>query len=339
MRVLIAPDKFRGTATAAQVADAVAAVAQGRGWTATRVPMSDGGEGLLDVFGGPNRWTSVTGPLGRPVTAAWLRRGPLAVIESATASGLLLAGGATGNDPVAATSAGTGELVAAALAEGATEVLVGLGGSACTDGGRGALAALGVWDAPWGGFGAATVTVCCDVDTRYLDAARVFGPQKGATPRQVAALGRRLAVLRDELHARLGVDPQACAGSGAAGGLGGALAAAGATLTRGVDHVARLLGLDAQVAAADLVVTGEGRLDASSLEGKVVDGVTRRAAAYGIPVVAVVGVADPEVVTGFPVVSLTERCGPEAALAATVDCLRTVAAEVLAAYEAAAPLS
>ena len=146
--------------------------------------MSDGGEGLLDVFGGGNRTTVVTGPLGSPVEAAWRIDRRTAVIEMARASGLVLAGGAEGNDPLAATTRGTGELIAKAIEQGARTVLVGLGGSATTDGGLGAIEALG---SP-ARLGPIDLQVACDVRTRFVDAAAVFAPQKGATPAQVRLL-------------------------------------------------------------------------------------------------------------------------------------------------------
>ncbi|WP_436698757.1 glycerate kinase [Nocardioides sp. BYT-33-1] len=328
--MLVAPDKFRGTATAADVAAEVAEVAVGLGWSAVALPLSDGGEGLLDVFGGADRSSTVTGPLGTPVTARWLLRGGRAVIEAAEACGLLLAGGAEGNDPVRATSAGVGDLIAEALRAGAAEIVIGLGGSACTDGGAGALDALGAWSPDWPGFGATRVTVCCDVDTRYVDAARVFGPQKGAGADEVAHLESRLQDTRARLRERWGLDPHELPGSGAAGGLGGALAVAGAELTRGIDHVADLVDLEQAIAAADLVITGEGRLDESSLQGKVVGGVIDRAEALGVPAVVIVGIADPSVRVGVPVHSLTATCGAAAALQRTRESLRVVAADVLA---------
>lgn len=330
--LLVAPDKFRGTASAGQVAAVVASVATELGWHATGLPLSDGGEGLLEAFGGPNRTTVVTGPLGEPVAARWRLDGRFAVVESAEASGLLLAGGAAGNDPLAATSRGTGELVAAALAAGAREIVVGLGGSACTDGGRGALEALRAAGDGSPALGGATVTVCADVETRYLDAAAVFGPQKGATPAQVRLLGERLGELRAQLAATYGRDPQDEPGSGAAGGLGGALAVLGARMVSGFDHVAARLGLDDQVARADLVVTGEGRLDASSFDGKVVGGVIGRAHAHGRPVAVIVGDRDPMVSPTVPVHALSEEHGRTAALEDTLRCLAATTAHVLAAY-------
>ena len=142
MRVLAAPDKFRGTATAAEVAGAVASAVAAVGGRARSVPLSDGGEGFLDVFGGPNRTAVVTGPLGGTVEAGWRLEGRTAVVEMARASGLVLAGGVAGNDPVSATTTGTGELIAAALDAGARRIVVGHGGSASTDGGLGAVKAL-----------------------------------------------------------------------------------------------------------------------------------------------------------------------------------------------------
>lgn len=321
--LLAAPDKFRGTASAREAADAIAAAAADAGWRVRTRPLSDGGEGLVDALGGANRRTVVTGPLGRPVTAGWRLEGGVATIESAAASGLLLAGGASGNDPLLATSRGTGELIAAALAAGATEVLVGLGGSACSDGGRGALSAL-----PHG-LGSARVTVCADVETRFLAAAEVFGPQKGATPEQVRVLTAGLEQTRLGLRARFGRDPQDLPGSGAAGGLGGALASAGATIVSGFDHVAERVGLAAAVSDADLVVTGEGRLDATSFEGKVVGGVVRLARRAGREVAVVVGDRDDTLDAPVPVWSLVAEHGREAALADTLACLRATAGRML----------
>ncbi|UMG94084.1 glycerate kinase [Nocardioides sp. TF02-7] len=330
--LLMAPDKFRGTATAAEVAGVVASVASRLGWRATGLPLSDGGEGLLEAFGGANRTTVVTGPMERPVEARWRLDGTVAVIESAEASGLLLAGGAQGNDAERATSRGTGELVVAALEAGAREILVGLGGSACSDGGRGALAALAAHAGPDPLLGGATVTVCADVETRYLDAARVYGPQKGATPDQVGRLADRLAATRADLVRRFGRDPQEVPGSGAAGGVGGALAVAGARVVSGFDHVADRLGLDDRLARADLVLTGEGRLDASSFDGKVVGGVIRRAQARGRRVAVVVGDRDPAVAAPVPVHALSEEHGRRAALEETLRCLAATTERVLAAY-------
>lgn len=328
--VLAASDKFRGTATSVEFGTAVSRAASACGWTSEVVAMSDGGEGLLDAFGGPNRSSLVTGPLGDPVEAAWRLDGSRAVIESATASGLALAGGADGNDPMAATSRGTGELLDAAVLAGATTVVLGLGGSACTDGGMGAVDALSNLSLDRLRDGSVELLVCCDVRTPYEDAGRVFGPQKGATPAQVEQLTERLRSDRRELEARFGVALATLPGGGAAGGLGGGLAAVGATLRPGFDVVAEQVGLAAAIGRADLVITGEGRLDPTSLDGKVVGGVAGMCARAGVPVVAVVGTADAGVATRFPVVSLVARCGTARATGDTVACIETVVSDVLA---------
>ena len=302
MHVLACPDKFRGTLSAREAAAAVAAGASRAGWEAVELPLADGGEGTLDVLGGANRTTVVTGPLGDRVEASWRLDGGVALIEAAQACGLTLAGGAERNNPLAATSRGVGELIAAAIAEGAERVVVAVGGVASTDGGAGAVAALG-------GRLAVPTEVACDVAARFLEAADVFAPQKGATPQQVAVLRERLA--------RLDVPDQP--GAGAAGGLAGGLAAIGATLAPGFDFVAGLLDLDHHLSQADLVITGEGLVDPTSLTGKVVGGVLARAAAAGIEALVVAG----EVVTNFPVgaVSLVALCGRERALAEPAACV------------------
>jgi len=312
MRVLAAPDKFRGTLSAREAAAAIALGAKRAGWDAVELPLADGGEGTLDVLGGTNRTTVVTGPLGEPVEASWRLEDGVALIEAARACGLTLAGGADGNDPLRATSRGVGELIAAALAAGAERVVVAVGGVASTDGGVGAVAALG-------GHPVVPVEVACDVDACFLDAANVFAPQKGATPEQVA-------VLRDRL-ARLDVPDQP--GDGAAGGLAGGLAALGAALVPGFDLVAAELDFDRHLAEADLVITGEGLVDATSLTGKVVGGVLARAAATGVGSLVIAG----DVVTNAPVdaVSLLALCGRERALAEPAACLAEVVEKELTA--------
>jgi len=316
-RVLCAPDAFKGTASATDLADAMAAGARRAGWAADRCPLSDGGEGfaeVLGVLGGELRTTPVTGPLGGTVTARWRfaasAAGPIAVIECAAASGLALVGGAEGNDPVAATSRGTGELVVAAVAAGATRILVGAGGSATTDGGAGAVAAI----EEAGGLGGAAVEVACDVRTGFLDAARVFGPQKGAGPVQVAELQRRLACLARRYRERYGVDVTTMPGAGAAGGLAGGLAALGARLEPGFELVAAAVGFGSRLAAVDLVVTGEGRFDATSWQGKVTGEVVRLARRRGVPALIVAGSVAPGTPRrGARVVDLVARCGLDAA--------------------------
>ncbi len=310
-RLLASPDKFRGTLDGPAAAAAIGAAGRAAGWEVEELPVSDGGEGFLDCFArrGRTRTTSVQDALGRPVAASWLllEGGRTAVIETARAIGLAHVGGPSGNDPLAASSTGAGQLLAAAVSEGARRLLVGLGGSATTDGGAGALAVL----TKAGRLAGVELVVACDVTTRFLDAARTFAPQKGATAAQAALLERRLQRMAAELEAVAGFDVSDLPGSGAAGGLAGALAALGATLVPGFDVVAEALDLGERVAAADLVVTGEGLLDDQSFAGKAVGGVAGLAAAAAVPVVAVVGDVEPgvEVPAGIEVVSLVSLVG------------------------------
>lgn len=310
---VVCPDKFRGTLTAAEAAAALARGLEAAGFETRQVPLADGGEGtlatLLAARGGGRRRTPVCGPLGARVEAEWgVLPDGTAVVESALASGLALAGPV--NDPLAATSRGTGELIAAALRSGARRVLVAVGGSAMTDGGLGAVDALG-----WSLRGA-KVTVACDTEIPFLEAARTFGPQKGATAAQVALLTRRLERLAGVYRERTGVDVTALTYAGAAGGLAGGLAALGARLEPGFEVVAGAAKLESALAGADLVVTGEGRLDHTSLGGKVVgsvlawtegDGPLRRA--------VVAGRVDEDVRAAVPdgvlLLSLTDRVWSE----------------------------
>ena len=309
---LVCPDKFRGTLTAAEAATAMAAGLRRAGFEAIReIPLADGGDGTLDALlesrGGSRRTARVTGPLGDPVVAEWaMLPGGLAVVEMARASGLALVDGR--NDPLRASTRGTGELIATVLRSGARRVIVGVGGSASTDGGLAAVETLG-----WSTNGI-PITVACDVSTRFLDAARVFGPQKGATDAQVALLTRRLARLADEYEARTGVDVRELAGSGAAGGLAGGLAAIGAHLEPGFDVVADAAGLEDALDDVELVITGEGKLDATSFDGKTVGGVLDWASDAGVPHLAVIaGQVTPEareelaVRPGVQVLALTDR--------------------------------
>ncbi|MBN9610677.1 MAG: hypothetical protein BGO26_01880 [Actinobacteria bacterium 69-20] len=339
-RVLAAPDKFRGTLTAPAAAAAIAAGVRlasaemiGKAAVAGsdavpvgpchEVPLADGGEGTLDALGGANRTTTVTGPLGQPASAPWRIDGRRAVIEMALASGLELAGGAQGNDPMAATTRGTGELILAAIRAGARDILVGVGGSATTDGGAGALEVLAPEGSPSVVSADVTIAVCADVRTLFLDAATVFGPQKGASREQVGVLTARLERLRGAYRDRFGIDVQTAVGSGAAGGLAGGLVALGARIVGGFDAVAEAVGLDDAVAEADLVVTGEGRFDAASLHGKVVGGVIQRARARRLPVLVVCGAADPAVAVpnGVEIVPLVDRFGRDAAISRTAHCV------------------
>ncbi len=331
MRVVAAPDKLRGSASAPQVAAAVARAASAAGWRCDEVPMADGGEGTLDAFGGPNRTTVVTGPLGDPVEAAWRLDGRTAVIEMARAAGLDLAGGSEANDPVAASTVGVGELVVTALDAGATRVIVGVGGSATTDGGLAALRALH----PLSRLKGVELLVACDVRTRFVEAAEVFAPQKGATPAQVELLRRRLERLAQVYRSEHEVDVSELEGAGAAGGLAGGLAAAGARLVSGFDLIADEVELYDRIEGADLVVTAEGFLDAQSFEGKVVGGVVALAAEAGVPVVALAGQVFDDAGERVEAISLVDRFGEERALADAVGCIEELVAEVLAERSAA----
>lgn len=292
--------------------------------------MADGGEGLLAAVGGELGHALVTGPLGAPVDAPYRLggapgvEGPVAVVEMATASGLVLAGGAEGNDPEAATTRGTGELVLAAVRAGARRVVVGCGGSATTDGGLGAVEVL----AGRPELAGVELLVACDVTTAFLDAAVVFGPQKGAGPVAVERLTGRLERLAAEYRDRFAVDVTTIAGAGAAGGLAGGLAALGGRLVSGFDLVADLAGLDKAVEEATLVVTGEGRLDATSLAGKVVGGLLGRVGGRR-PVLVVVGACapelDPELLgPAVTLVSLSDRFGAEASFTRTSELVAEV---------------
>jgi len=310
MKVVAAVDKFRGSATAAEVASAIGHACWEAGHDCVEVPMADGGEGLLAVLGGANRTTRVTGPLGTPVDAAWRFSGGTAVIEMALASGLELVGGADGNDPMHATTAGTGELIDAALTAGSKRIVVGLGGSATTDGGLGALQALRSPSRLKG----VDLVAACDVTTVFTDAARVFGPQKGASTAQVRMLTARLEQLAERYRSEFDVDVTEIEGSGAAGGIGGLVAALGGTLMPGFELVADELDLWDHIEDADLVITGEGRLDAQSFDGKVVGGVAEIAAEFGVDVAAVVGVADAEVRDRIRHVAIADEFGLDRAM-------------------------
>jgi glycerate 2-kinase len=312
MQVLAAPDKFRGTLSAREAAAAIATGSRRAGWKTDELPLADGGEGTLDVLGGWNRRTLVTGPLDTAVEAAWrLEKDGTALIEAAQACGLTLAGGPEANDPLRATSRGVGELIATAIAERAERIVVCVGGVASTDGGAGAVEVLPpTLPVP--------LEVACDVEARFLDAAEVFAPQKGATPEQVHILHERLAQL----------DVPDGPGAGAAGGLAGGLAAIGGRLRPGFDLVADRLGLDETLAAADLVITGEGLVDATSCAGKVVGRVLERARKSGIEALVVAG----DVAEESPVdaLSLVASYGRERALSEPAECLAELVAATLA---------
>jgi glycerate 2-kinase len=283
--VLVAPDSFKGTFSAAEVATAIALGLRAGGREAVELPIADGGEGTMDALvrahGGEIRTERVHDPLGRPVEAryALLGEGRTAVVEMAEASGLNLVA-EDERDPWAASTHGTGELIAAAVRAGATEVIVACGGSATIDGGAGALKALEE-------AGARPRIVCaCDVKTAWEHAARVYGPQKGADARMVKRLERRL----DELADAAQRDPRGVPMTGAAGGLAGALwAHLGAKLAPGAALVLDELGFDALMRDAAFVVTGEGKLDLQTLKGKAVGEVATRCRQAGVACHAVVG--------------------------------------------------
>jgi glycerate kinase len=324
--LVAAPDKWRGSATASEIASAIAEAAVKAGWTADTAPVSDGGEGFAAVLGGRPRMQRVRGPLGDPIDAPWylLDDGMTASVEMALASGLTLVGGPKGNDPVRASTAGTGQLIAGAVKAGARAVLVGMGGSATTDGGWGALEAL----EPHSRLAGIDLQVACDVRTRFVDAASVFSPQKGASPAQVTLLTRRLQRLAQLYEERYGVDVRDLEGAGAAGGLAGGLAAVGATLCSGFDLVAERIDLAGRMEGADLVIASEGLVDDESFDGKAVGGVVALAAELGVPVVILAGDALGE--TAAPCMTLVASFGEERAWADPIGALRDLVADVLA---------
>ncbi len=327
MRILICPDKFRGTATALAAAQAIAEGVSGSASDIVLIPLADGGEGTLDALGGPNRVSHVSGPLGDPVEARWRISSGRAVIEMAEASGLLVAGGAERNDPLSATTSGTGELISEARTAGARRIVIGVGGSASTDGGLGAIRAM----EPLVRLSGVDLLVACDVETRFLDAPSVFGPQKGATDAQIELLERRLRRLSDMYLEEFGVDVTALKRSGAAGGLAGGLAAIGAQLVNGFELIAEEVALEDAITNADIVITGEGRLDRESFNGKVVGGVAGIAKQHQVPVVAVVGSCDSDFVLpeGLTMLSLVEIFGSDRAHNETTRCLTNLGTQIL----------
>jgi glycerate 2-kinase len=335
--LVAAPDKFRGTATAAEVAASVAAAASGAGWTADQAPMSDGGEGLLEALGGQPIVTEVPGPLGHRTQAEWRMLPPTdghqltAVIEMSRAAGRALLPHPSGDDPVAADTSGVGALLLAARDAGARRIVIGCGGSATTDGGWGAVRTVG---AP-GALAGVELEVACDVTTPFRQAAAVFGPQKGASPEQVVLLTEKLSQLAERYEKQYGVDVDAIPGAGAAGGLAGGLAALGARIVPGFDLVATMSELARRIAAADLVVTGEGHLDPPSFQGKVPGGVLALASGH-CPVLCVVGGADEALLqsppAGMEIVSLTARFGPARARSETAALVSEVTTEALSRF-------
>lgn len=311
MRVLAAADKFKGTATAAQVCAAIGHACWSLNIDCTEIPLADGGEGTLAVLGGANRTSTVTGPLGTPVQAEWRLHRGTAVIEMAQASGLTLAGGPDRNDPLNATTRGTGELIDQALNAGAKKIIVCLGGSATTDGGLGAMKAISTPAR----LRAVDFLVACDVDTTFVDSARVFAPQKGASRAQVDLLTGRLEKLAQTFRSEYEVDVTSIPGSGAAGGLAGALVALGARLIPGFDVVADETDFYDAVKNHDLIITGEGLLDDTSYEGKVVGNVQQLAKDAGKSCLAIVGDVDENItaqeVQELSTINLTQLFGSE----------------------------
>lgn len=326
-KCVIVPDSFKGSMSSKEIC----AIVKGRvlahfpDCDAVSVPVADGGEGTVDCFheilGGELISLPVIGPFGKKVEATYLRKGELAVIEMAQAAGLPLAGDYL--NPGTATTFGVGELIRHAVKNGATRLILGLGGSATNDGGVGMAAALGTrfYDGNFlpGGREAAflptgdslskivrydtketekllagcTVIGICDIDNPLCGesgAAYVFAPQKGADEEMVKLLDGELRSLGNLMEKTAGYDIASVPGSGAAGGMGaGILAFLGGKLSPGIETVLDQVGFESLVEDADLVITGEGKLDTQSLRGKVVIGVSRRAKVQNIPVVALVG--------------------------------------------------
>lgn len=282
--VVVAPDSFKGTFSATEVAAALARGLRAGGQEVVELPLADGGEGTMDALlvalGDEWRTAIVADPLGRPVGAAYgLLPDGSAIVESAQATGLGRVPEAD-RDAWAASTHGTGELIIAAVRAGASRVLVAVGGTASTDGGEGAVAALEEAGVEM------ELLVLCDVRTPWEDAPRVFGPQKGADPTTVARLERRL----EELAARAPRNPTGVPMTGAGGGLAGGLwAFCGAELVPGAPFVVDAIGFDANLLMAALCVTGEGSLDDQTAAGKVVAEIATRCLAAGIPCHAVVG--------------------------------------------------
>ena len=325
MRVLAAVDKFRGTATAQEVARAVANACWTTGHECVELPLADGGEGTLAALGGANQTLRVEGPLGAPVDVPWRLHRGTAVIEMALASGLQLVGGAEHNDPIAASTIGTGQVIDAALNLGAERIIVCLGGSATTDGGLGAVNAISTPAR----MKRVEVVVACDVETSFVDAAEVFAPQKGASAAQVKFLRNRLLSTAELYERRFGVDVTKIPGGGAAGGLAGGLFALGASLVPGFDVVAEELHFHEALGSCDVVITGEGRLDSTSFDGKVVGAVAEYAKRSKKPVVAICGDVDSSAKTfsaehQLQAVSLLQRFG-DAAFSATMQSIERAA--------------
>jgi glycerate kinase len=337
LTVLIAPDSFKGSLSSVDVARALAA-----GWSRARggdtvllAPLGDGGEGTIHAIEAAGGWTRqsvvAASPVGVDLTALWLRSedGQRAYVELAEASGLSRVSTAV-RSPMEATTLGTGQVLCAVLDAGIREITLGIGGSATTDGGAGILGALGAVDdgdrVDLSGLderlGEVSLEIACDVSNPLLGehgAAATYGPQKGATPEQVAQLDARLAAWADRLEAATGRSERDTPGAGAAGGTGFGLLALtdrfrSLRLRPGVELVMEAAGFDDKLGRADLVITGEGRIDAQTAFGKTALGVARQATKAGRPCIAVGGGVEPEGIAalgelGVTVVSVAERPG------------------------------
>lgn len=320
-KCVVVSDSFKGTVSSREICEIAQRVIP-RHFPACEVvciPVADGGEGTVDCFiqamGAQRVGVTVTNALGEKSTAAYARLGELAIIEMAAAAGLPQVGALRG--PGTATTYGVGELIAHAAHSGCRKILLGLGGSATNDGGCGCAAALGVrfYDAAGQSFvpvgdtlgriaridtaeaeallRSVEITVMCDVTNPLYGptgAAYVFAPQKGADAEKVKSLDAGLRHFGDVIRSQYGLDVSAMPGAGAAGGMGaGCVALLGGMIQSGIDAVLDVTGFDRQLEGADLVITGEGRIDSQSADGKVVSGVARRTRAKGVPLIAIAG--------------------------------------------------
>ena len=320
-KCVVVSDSFKGTVSSREICEIAQRVIP-RHFPACEVvciPVADGGEGTVDCFiqamGAQRVEVTVTNALGEKSAAAYARIGELAIIEMAAAAGLPQVGAL--RCPGTATTYGVGELIAHAAHSGCKRILLGLGGSATNDGGCGCAAALGVGflDADGQSFvpvgdtlgriarvdtakadellRSVEITVMCDVTNPLYGptgAAYVFAPQKGADAEKVKSLDAGLRHFGDVIRSQLGIDVSAMPGAGAAGGMGaGCVALLGGTIQSGIDAVLDVTGFDRQLEGADLVITGEGRIDSQSADGKVVSGVARRTRAKGVPLIAIAG--------------------------------------------------
>ena len=320
-KCVVVSDSFKGTVSSREICEIAQRVIP-RHFPASEVvciPVADGGEGTVDCFiqamGAQRVEVTVTNALGEKSAAAYARIGELAIIEMAAAAGLPQVGAL--RCPGTATTYGVGELIAHAVDSGCRKILLGLGGSATNDGGCGCAAALGVrfYDADGQSFvpvgdtlgriaridtakadellRSVEITVMCDVTNPLYGptgAAYVFAPQKGADAEKVKSLDAGLRHFGDVIRSQLGIDVSRMPGAGAAGGMGaGCVALLGGTIQSGIDAVLDVTGFDRQLEGADLVITGEGRIDSQSADGKVISGVARRTRAKGIPLIAIAG--------------------------------------------------